>query len=197
MDKLEEISVNCNIDGLGFEIEDNYICKNTVVSTYGEILPESIGKILKKIKIKDSDIFYDLGSGTGRVCFQIYLEKNIKCIGIEYVKNRYDLSVISNNKLENSKITFINDDFFNINWRNATIIYICNTCHPMDLMNKIVNKITEECKDLRYLILCKNLETIPNNFRLIKEFNVKSSWSDYSRIFIYKIKYDYISVSLA
>ena len=197
MDKLEEISVNCNLDGLAFEIEDDYICKNTVVSTYGEILPESIAKIFKKIKIKDSDIFYDLGSGTGRVCFQIYLEKNIKCIGIEYVKNRYDLSVISNNKLENSKITFINDDFFNINWRNATIIYICNTCHPIDLMNKIINKINEDCKALRYLILCKNLKTTPNNFKLIKEFNVKSSWSDYSRIFIYKIKYDYISVSLA
>ena len=58
---------------------------------YGEIPFKTWQKIVTRAKPKDDAIFYDLGSGTGRVVFQSYLLYNFKkSIGIELLGGLHD-----------------------------------------------------------------------------------------------------------
>ena len=51
--------------------------QTNVFTTYGEMLPSSVTKIINFLKINNNDIFYDLGSGSGKFVNQIYLQKYI------------------------------------------------------------------------------------------------------------------------
>ena len=44
--------------------------KNDVFSTYGEIIPSGVCKIINNISIDKNDVFFDLGSGCGKVVTQ-------------------------------------------------------------------------------------------------------------------------------
>jgi len=141
---LNKISKDCNEDNSGFVTQEKK--HKNVVTIYGELLTESVTEILDKLNIKKNDVFYDLGSGTGRICLQVYLEKDIKCIGIEYVKPRHEIAEKSLELLKKiykntRKIKFINGDFFDTDWSDATIIYICNTCYGKAVTNKILKKM--------------------------------------------------------
>lgn len=184
---LNKISKDCNEDSSGFITQDKK--HKNVVTIYGELLPESVTEILDKLNIKKNDVFYDLGSGTGRICLQVYLEKDIRCVGIEYVKPRYEIAEKSLKFLKKiykntKKINFINSDFFDIDWSDATIIYICNTCMGKTITNKILKKIKDLPK-LKYVFTVSELPSV--KFLNLKEtILTPTSWSKDTYTYIYE-----------
>lgn len=90
------------------------------VPTREELLPY----IMMLAKPTKDDIFYDLGCGDGRVVIEASLHgaKGV-CVEInpELVKRAKEMA----EKLKVvDRITFINDDFFNVSLRDATIVYM-------------------------------------------------------------------------
>lgn len=66
--------------------------------TYGEVVPESIEKeVLPELgDLDEDDVFYDLGSGTGKIPFQVALQTNVGASkGIEYAQIRHDAAEAS------------------------------------------------------------------------------------------------------
>ncbi len=103
---------------------------------------KDIEVIVKELKISSSDVFYDLGSGNGKVVFLVEKLSGAKVIGFElswwtvlYAKIKAAVT--------GSKAKFINRNFFNQDWSGANIIY-CYLYPP--LMARVQEKFMSQMK---------------------------------------------------
>uniref|UniRef100_A0A7C4JIX8 Class I SAM-dependent methyltransferase n=1 Tax=Ignisphaera aggregans TaxID=334771 RepID=A0A7C4JIX8_9CREN len=80
---------------------------------------------MRLANIKDYDVFYDLGCGDGRVVIKAVKEGAKKGVCVELNPSLIE-KARENAKVENvqDKITFINEDFFNVSLEDATIVYM-------------------------------------------------------------------------
>lgn len=137
--------------------------KPNVFTTYGEMLPSSVTKIINFLKINNNDVFYDLGSGSGKFVTQIYLQTPAaKSTGIEIVKFRHNIASKISNKIKFTfnkpqELVFINGDILTQNLNDATIIYMCSTCFSEDFLTNIVNKLSSNT-NLRAIVTLKKID---------------------------------------
>jgi len=123
-----------------------YILKNRLAFFYPSS-KEMIEVILGFASIKKNDVFYDLGSGDGRILVEV-AKKKIPVVGIE--QNRF-LNWIAKRrvrKLKNVKI--IQDNFFKQDISKATIIvaYLSRK-----VTKELQKKIKRECRKGTKIIL--------------------------------------------
>jgi SAM-dependent methyltransferase len=121
---------------------------------YGELNYAGIKTLiegLQKINALNSDsIFYDIGSGTGKI--PLGITKEIECLstGIELVKERHEVAVekaktyVKEDNVFN-KVNFINDKFQNVNMMDATVVYIDNTLFANKLMLDLIDMLPHGC----------------------------------------------------
>ena len=156
--------------------------------------------------IKDG-VFYDLGSGAGKPIIAMSLmHKFKKLTGIEYLENLVKLSqYIKNNYNQtinetfkkNKKlfsfdkpnmIEFIQGDFLNHNWEDASIIFANSTCFSLDMINKIAEKANKECKKGTIIItFTKKLNKLNSNWELRNGFRRLMTWG-IATIYIHRRK---------
>jgi len=193
--KMEELYKDKSGFGINNE-ECDHIIKEGGAPTYGEILYESVEKIINKVKPTKKDVFVDLGSGIGKVAVQFRLSTNIKeAFGVELSQTRvkHALSVkselikqhlVANKK--GKKLNFYEQNILNANLKNVTIAFMCATCFSEDLMRKITQKLATECKIGLKLITLKKL---PENkwFKFEKEMTLPMTWSSGSSVYFYKL----------
>lgn len=90
------------------------------VPTRDELLPY----IMNLAKVGSSDVLYDLGCGDGRIVVEAAL-RGAKGVCVEVSK---ELILRAEERAKKmgviDKITFINDDFFNVTLSDATVIYM-------------------------------------------------------------------------
>ncbi len=98
--------------------------------------------VTKELGIKPSDVFYELGSGNGKVCFAVEKACGAKCVGYELTRWTHLWAKIKG-LLVKSKSEFKRKDFFKENWSNATVIY--GYLYP-PLMQRVKEKFLNECK---------------------------------------------------
>jgi hypothetical protein len=102
----EEVYVANGIDGFRadyFKQQDGKITDMGEAGIYGEILPTGIRNLYDSIDLKEDDVLYDLGSGTGKVPIQFASETNCgKCHGIELGEARYKASMTALDLLKKS-----------------------------------------------------------------------------------------------
>lgn len=96
--------------------------------------------IVKKIKISPNDVFYDLGSGNGKVLFLVEKLTGAKAVGFELGWWTIMFAKIKG-RLKKSGTKFYNQNFFNESWSGATVIY-CYLYPP--LMGRIEEKFLNE-----------------------------------------------------
>jgi len=163
---------------------------STLFLTYGYIKNSCIDIMIKKLNISKDDVFYDLGSGIGNVCFKISYSTNAKSIGYELVKKRHDVAIDINKEfslLKNmeNKVELFNEDFTKLKngINDATIIFTDSIVFSEDLL-KLIENIGYQSPNLKYLISMKKLNN-PTNFELIENLPCEASWST-SQINIYK-----------
>gem|GEM_PF-2286729 len=182
-------------------VERHYTKKTSV---YGEIPYDSLQVILDGEHFGPNDVVYDLGCGVGKVIVQIYLNTPVKkAVGIELCIRRYDgvAAMIKkfrqmdayNERKCNGKmkreIAFKKGDFLKANLDDATIIYTCSTCFPVELMEEIVQK----CRDINRLGLrVITLKELPDHethgFRFERLYQLPMSWSkpgNTSNVYVY------------
>jgi SAM-dependent methyltransferase len=140
---------------------------------YGEIDFDSLKKIIEYANPKKDGVFYDLGSGTGRVVLECHILFNFKkSIGIELLKDLHNKSlevarkfnanvkpIISNN-LTSKEFEFINKSFFEVNLSDADVILMN---HPfkdgpnfVDLEKKFLNELKPGTKIITTIRSLKN-----------------------------------------
>jgi len=129
--------------------------KNDVFSTYGEILPVGVDRIINNISIDKNDVFFDLGCGCGKVVTQFYYQTCVKSSnGVEFSTTRFSQAqeIKEKIKITDNRLNFYRSNFFNIDLSHGTIFYIASTCFNKETMKKIWDKISTN-KNLNAIIV--------------------------------------------
>lgn len=126
---------------------------------YGELAFKGLKSVYKSRrlldKINSSKVFYDLGSGSGKVIIasDILLPNIERFVGVELLTELYDTSnrakdyYYSIDQVRAEKIQFINENFFNVDYSEADIIFLHYPIkNSEELYLKLENKFSKELK---------------------------------------------------
>ena len=159
---------------------------------YGEITPAAAEKLIEYINFKPKDVFYDLGSGVGKLIIHAaMLAKPKKLVGIELSTSRHAMarSVLKQAEKENllkaKNVEFVCGDILKRNLDEATVIYTCSTAFPERFFNKVVNRIAE----LKPGTIFISLDEAKPNKRLqeIDVLRLDMTWKRRTPVYIYKV----------
>ncbi len=165
--------------------------------TYGEITAKGLEQLIEYFKnnLQAHDVFYDLGSGIGKVATQVALTTPAQAIGIELSPTRHEIAahikneLLQKNILTEDKLQFIEGNILDVNLNNASVIFMCSTCFSEELMKKI----TENIYNIPHAIKVITLKQLtPHNtyrfeeFKAGKTFNLCMTWSDCTPVYTYE-----------
>ena len=174
----------------------NYNSNNPdFVNTYGEITHNGFKKGLKGIYTKNK-IFYDLGSGIGKLVMYSGLEKNFKkSIGVELNHIRHNMAkdVLKNikkqlkggDKKKAYNIEFVNDSLFNKNYFNGDVYFISNLCFTDKMNKKLAHYFKKYNTNKGTIVLCSNKLPMRKNVRSVSKVDCPMTWDKNSSIYKY------------
>lgn len=189
---LEHAKIICetlyaDIDGYGVSnIGRNTHNYRSRSFTYGEITPEAFYHLLKEADPKPGDVFYDLGSGTGKAVILAALTFPLsRAVGIEIVDSLYDASisvleryrseVLRSQLLHNPpEVSFVMGNFLEHDLSNVDIIFAHSTCFDENLMSGLERKLDEVKKGARVITVTKDLSS--PSFRIVKRREYNMNW---------------------
>jgi|694.fasta_scaffold31063_12 hypothetical protein len=160
-----------------------YFDSNEVGSEgFGETGFKSIEALISNYKeiFNEDAVFYDLGSGTGKIVYHIGHLYNIKkSCGIEYSKERHELGLSIKEKYDlpdNDKISLINANILDCDISDSTIIYCDNTLFPVWINKNIYEKIPNGCVVFSKSQISKNKKEYIKlkDFRFISDYGTDS-----------------------
>lgn len=133
--------------------------------------------IVRELGIQEKHVFYDLGSGDGKVVFLVNELSGASCVGFELTWWTHALAVVKSAVFnKKSKMKFKNQDFFRHSWVEASHVY--GYLYP-PLMRMVEEKFLADCQ--------------PGSVAIIRDFpfpNLKPSKVYYMpkehEIYIYK-----------
>lgn len=145
--------------------------KNNV---YGETPISSLYKICTECKIGKEDLFLELGSGRGKGCFWVAKFTGCQVIGIEWISSFVKIASILKKLFRVSNLTFIEEDFFNINVIKASVIYLYGTTLSDSEIEKLVQK--KFAPNTKIISISYSLEEYSSHFKTVKSFSVSFPW---------------------
>lgn len=159
---------------------------NRMHYTYGEILPSSVSYFIKELKIAENDVFLDIGSGIGRMVIQVALEAKVKAArGVELSSYRHEQADVALAEIQKqgaldgkSVVNFINDDIFNVNLRDVTVVFANSLCYDEPFMDRLGAKLRDELPRGARVLTTKEFKPAPGKFELLATYTgVPMSWS--------------------
>ena len=137
----------------------------------------------------------DLGSGNGKaVVAAAYAMPFKKLIGVEYLENLHEIALgvkkqfdekFEAHKREKSDLfkgfnkpdlQFLNMDFLNFSWVDATVIFCNSTCFSADLLKKINFKLEECAPNTVFISFTKKLPNTSNKWEVREGFKRVFGW---------------------
>lgn len=152
---------------------------------YGEVTPDAFYQIIKAVEPKEGEVFYDVGSGTGKaVILAAFLLPFSKSIGIEKLDTLYEAAQGIKNRIEVQMkaqivkplpaIEFRHEDALHTNFTDADVIFAHSTCFSYDLLTGIQNKLESVKPGTRIITVTHNLSS--PSFRLFKRKEYNFTW---------------------
>lgn len=117
---------------------------------YGELTQKGTNMIIEYFKeyFNKDTVFYDLGSGLGKMVLHIGMQCKVKkSVGIEYSKERHQGAIDLQEQYakEYNNISFLNKSYLNQNFSDATIVYIDDTACSHRIRNRVYDKLPIGC----------------------------------------------------
>jgi len=167
---------------------------------YGESHLPSLYEIFNEINPRSGEIFYDLGSGGGRLLLYAALSFPFaKCVGIELLddliniaqiklelckKELSNLSDFDANKL--GEIAFVQADFTQIDLSAANVVYTASTCFSEEFMYNLALRLENQLSiGARVITLSRPLPS--KQFTIIKSQFYPMEWGKVTVFFHEKI----------
>lgn len=183
-------------DLCGFTISkaDNERVKKSKGSpVYGEIRHTALNKLLDYLGLTKHDIFYDLGSGVGKVILQTLLATPVdQAIGVELSLERFHDSELALKRAEDfcpgigNRGRFLNQDLLTIDLSKATVIYTCSTAFSESFMRKVTKYLAQFSQPFRLV----SLQELPDHpdFKLSKTLHLDMSWTRHAAVHVYELE---------
>lgn len=173
--------------------EDLKIRKAKSSSLYGEITFGSLDKIVDYLDLGEDDVFFDLGSGVGKVVLQIAMTTPVKkAIGVELSTSRHTGSkkvlakAVKEKLVTRRNCAFLHEDILETNLSKATVIYSCSTAFPATFMKQFAKKLCALKKPIRIV----TLQEFParSGLVLIDKLSLDMSWVRKTPVYVFSNK---------
>jgi len=159
------------------------IRSNGAHEQYGEIPYDSAAHLLDDLQLSRQDVFYDLGSGVGKLVLQVYMSTPVKrSIGIEISLTRWKIAESSRQQaaaddhiISGRDLTFLNQNLYKTPLGDATVCFISGLKFPPELIKSIMDRLSALDHDVKVISV---LPLPPHDkFKLIKTYNLAMSWA--------------------
>lgn len=180
-----------NINGYEVSIgaQDNFK-GDTKSLIYGELPFETCQNIINQIQPKSNGVFFDLGSGTGRIAMTAHLLHNFrKSIGVELldglhdkaceIKNTFEIDLLPpiRSKFEGSDLQFLKANIFDVDLSEADFVFINHPFKGDQLFDDLETKLISELKPGTKLVtIIRHLRNPA--FKSLGSKNYKFSWGN-------------------
>ena len=178
----------------GFEIpreDEQAVRKSKGSPIYGEINQQALNILLSYLKLGPKDIFFDLGSGVGKVIMQTVLSTPVgRAMGVELSSARFEEALTALKRAQDfeplvpKRLKFLNEDLLTTDLSKATVIYTCSTAFSQAFMNKLTARLAEYRQPFRLV----SLQELPerSEFKHLETLKLDMSWTRKSPVHIYK-----------
>lgn len=160
--------------------------------TYGEITPTSVDRMLTYLQMTDRDVFYDLGSGVGKVINQVAISVPIRrCVGVELSETRVRLARSALRRLRREvpvrarRCSFRCEDLLDTALDDATVIYTCSTAFSWRFLVRICQRVRAIGRPLKFLTV-QELEPM-KGFEHVETLRLDMTWQRRDRLYIYDV----------
>ena len=143
-------------------------------------IPENItDEIIKNLKLKNGDVFYDLGCGNGNLLIKaVHSNQNIKAVGIELAFLPYLISRWNTRNYKNIEIK--RENIFKTDLSNADVIFAYLFPKAMD---KLLPVFEAKCKSGSRLVSC---DYEAQNYKPAEIIDFKNTNKRGRKLFIYQ-----------
>lgn len=183
---------------------------------YGEIPPDSITQLIDELHLGPDSVFYDLGSGIGRMVLQVHLTTAAKkACGIEIAEERHNIAQKALKNLEKTGLTTLLPDveapqnkrevlfeaqnFTEMDISDATSIYMASLFFPKEVMWQLAHKLSALKDGTRILSLVKfpfddyGFRRLPKDSPLQalqllgRRESMRMTWGEDNSIYMYEV----------
>ncbi|KDO23325.1 hypothetical protein SPRG_11639 [Saprolegnia parasitica CBS 223.65] len=182
--------------------------------TYGEVLPDAFtDTIMPFLALEPSDVFYDLGCGTGKIVVQVALETGLRdARGIELMLNRVVEGQRALDRLRATYPEHVSDKALSIvqgdichpvtqlAMMDATVVFINNVLFPPEVMSAVCDLLLQ-LKHLKRIVTMKKICERHREARCQRDGNactlfedppvqakVSVSWAKHAFAYLYTVR---------
>ncbi len=125
--------------------------------TYGMVRyePTPVSVILElydQVQFSQDDIFFDLGSGLGKVIILVHLLAGIPCIGVEYEPTYYQYAIQRAAQFGLTGVKFIQADAREVDFSKGTVFFLFNPFGG-EIFNTVFERLETEAQS-RQITIC-------------------------------------------
>lgn len=172
--------------------EEETIRRSRGSPVYGEITPASVDRLCAYLDMGPRDVFYDLGSGVGKLVNHVAMTVPVKrCVGIELSRSRVKAarSVLRRLRAEGrvvaARTVFRCEDLLDADLSDATVIYTCSTAFNGRFLRKICRKVRALEREILFVSL-QQLEPLAG-FEHIDTLRLDMSWQRRESVYVYYV----------
>lgn len=180
----------------GFEIpasEEQTIRKTRGSPVYGEITPAAVKKLVDYLEMSSGDVFYDLGSGVGKVVNQVAMTVPLKrCVGVELSRSRIATSrsvlrkLRAEDRIVARRTVHRCENILEADLSDATVIYTCSTAFSWRFLARVCRKIRELERELLFVSV-QELEDDTRGFEHIETLRLDMTWQRRDAVYVYYV----------
>jgi len=175
------------------EADDERVRATNSSPTYGEIMPTATDRLIEHLRLRKDDVFYDLGSGVGKVVLHVALRAPIRrVVGVELARSRHRIArrmldqVRAMGLLRASECELRCADFMRAPLHDATVVYTCSTAFSTPFMNELCTRLARLTTGLRW-VSTQDLDDNPW-FVLEDVLRLDMSWRRKSKVHVYRLE---------
>jgi SAM-dependent methyltransferase len=161
-------------------------------STYGELWPSALERLVEKLELGKNDVVLDLGSGIGKVVMQLAMMLPLRRVaGYELVASRH---VIASGVLARARarrlvrarrVDLVCGDLMRADLADATVVYTCSTAFPDAFMRRLARKLHGLHPGAR-LVTLQELDVL-GRFRLEETIALDTTWRRAVPVHVYRL----------
>lgn len=145
---------------------------------YGETPLSTMDKIATACGISKKDTVFELGAGRGRVCFWLNQWIGCKVVGVEYIPEFIKRANLIKKKFNLCDIEFRLQDFSEMDFRGATVVYLYGTCLDDKQINMLIKKLKEVSVGTKIITVSYPLSDYSNDFTIMRKFTGTFTWGE-------------------
>jgi SAM-dependent methyltransferase len=175
------------------EADDARVRATNSSPTYGEIMPTATDRLIEHLALRRDDVFYDLGSGVGKVVLHVALRAPIRrVVGVELARRRHRIArrmldeVRATGLMRAAECELRCADFMRVPMGDATVVYTCSTAFSTPFMNELASRLARLSTGLRW-VSTQDLDENPW-FVLEDVLRLDMSWRRKSKVHVYRLE---------